>query len=147
MDIVRPDVLGTAETLNQAKGGASEAAPGGKPFDQVMEEVDGSGMRMHSPEVTVLQPDQGARLRQIEQDKTRIAQEPDGIQKLGAEIERSTVRMNELLTDLRSGRTFTPQELLGVQAEMHDITLQIEVTTKVISETASGVRQLMQQQA
>jgi type III secretion system YscI/HrpB-like protein len=147
MDIVRPDVLGTAETLKQAKGGAPEAAPGGKPFDQVMDEVDGSGMRMHSPEVTVLQPDQGVRVRQLEEEKTRIAKEPDGIQRLGSEIERGTVRMNELLNDLRSGRTFSPQELLGVQAEMSDITLQIEVTTKVISETASGVRQLMQQQA
>jgi hypothetical protein len=147
MEIVRPDVLGTAETLAQAKGGAPEAAPGGKPFDEVMAEVDGSGMRMHSPEVTVLQPDQDLRLHQLQEEKTRIAREPDGIQRLGSEIERSTLRMNELLTELRSGRTFTPQELLGVQAEMHDLTLQIEVTTKVISETASGVRQLMQQQA
>jgi hypothetical protein len=30
---------------------------------------------------------------------------------------------------------------------MNDITLQIEVTTRVVAETVSGVRQLMQQQA
>jgi len=30
---------------------------------------------------------------------------------------------------------------------MNDITLQIEVTTKVVAETVAGVRHLMQQQA
>jgi type III secretion system YscI/HrpB-like protein len=57
------------------------------------------------------------------------------------------VRLRELVDELHSGRTYRPQELLAIQAEMGEITLRIEVTTRVVAEAVSGVRTLMQQQA
>ena len=62
------------------------------------------------------------------------------------EIEQAHRRLNEIIREVQGGRTFTPQELLGLQAEMHQITLQLEATTKVVSQVVSGVKQLLQQQ-
>ena len=143
MDIVRPDAIATA-----VKPAVAEAAKGGKTFDQVLDQVDGSRLKVHDPEVGVpsLQKGNDIRTEKLTADKTRVAKEPGGIEKLSADIEQNTVRMREIVDELQGGRTFTPQELLGIQAEMNDITLQIEVTTKVVAEAVSGVKNLMQQQ-
>jgi hypothetical protein len=146
MDIVRPDAIATA--VKPAVSEAAEAVKGGKSFDQVLNQVDGSRLKVHDPEVGVpsLQKGNDIRTEKLTADKTRVAKEPGGIEKLSADVEHNTVRMREIVNDLQSGRTFTPQELLGIQAEMNDITLQIEVTTKVVAEAVSGVKNLMQQQ-
>jgi len=147
MDIVRPDAIATA--VKPAVSEAAEATKGGKSFDDVLSSVDGSRIKVHPPEVPVanLQKGDDLRAQKLTADKTKIAKEPGGIEKLSADIEASTARLREIVDDLQGGRNYSPQELLGIQAEMHEITLQIEVTTKVVAETVSGVKQLMQQQA
>ena len=124
------------------------SAKGGKSFDQVLDKVDGSRLEVHDPEVAVpgLQKGGEVRTEKLAAEKKQVAKEPGGIERLSADIEQGTVRLRELVNDLQGGRTFTPQELLGIQAEMNDITLQIEVTTKVVAEAVSGVKNLMQQQ-
>jgi type III secretion system YscI/HrpB-like protein len=148
MDVVRPDVVGAA-TKPVTSEAATAGVPGDKSFDQVLANVDGSRIKVHPPEAVVpsLQVDTAARVEALRTEKLRVAQSPNGIEKLGADLERSTARLREIVDQLQGGRTFSPQELLGMQAEMNDITLQIEVTTKVVAETVSGVRHLMQQQA
>jgi hypothetical protein len=146
MEIVRPDAIPAA-----AKPGATPAAEPtgeGRSFDQVMSEIDGSKIKVHPPEVPVpsLQPHDEARVLTLTGDKTKVARSPGGIERLGHEIETSSTRLQEIIDQLQSGRTFTTQELIGLQAEMHEITLQIEVTTKVVAETVSSVKQLAQQQ-
>jgi hypothetical protein len=149
MDIVRPDAVPTG-----AKPGAGEATKGteatgeGRSFDQVMSEIDGSKINVHPPEASVpsLQPHDDTRVHALTEEKTRVADSPGGIERLGQEIEGNSVRLRELIGELQSGRSFTSQELIGMQAEMHEITLQIEVTTKVVAETVSGVKHLAQQQ-
>jgi hypothetical protein len=146
MDIVRPDAV--PPEAKPGAGEATEATGEGKSFDDVMSGMDGSQIKVHPPEVQVpsLQPRDDTRVAAITEEKTKVAESPGGIEQLGREIESNSVRLRELIDELQSGKTFTTQELIGVQAEMHEITLQIEVTTKVVSETVSGVRQLAQQQ-
>src|SRR5262245_5403529 len=146
MDIVRPDAIATA--VKPAAGEAADVAKGGKSFDEVLDKVDGSQLKVHDAEVPVPSLQKGVEVRaeQLAAEKKEVAQEPGGIERLSADIESSTVRLRELVNDLQGGRTFTPQELLGIQAEMNDITLQIEVTTKVVAEAVSGVKNMMQQQ-
>lgn len=55
-------------------------------------------------------------------------------------------RLNELIGQLDGKSTFSPQELLRVQLEVSKITLQLETTTKAVSEAVSDVKQLFQQQ-
>lgn len=146
MDIVRPEAVGSSEALKQA-GEAVQVPSGGKSFEQVLSQIDGSQIRIHSPEGPPLQPDPALKVQRMVEEKTQVAQSPGGIQRLGAELERNATRLDEMVGQLRSGRTFSPEELLNLQAEMCEITLEIQVTTKVVSETVSGVRQLMQQPA
>jgi len=148
MDIVRPDMAGAAAKPVTGEGPGA-AAPGDKPFEEVLANVDGSRIRVHPPEEVVpsLQVDPAARAEALRADKLQVAQSPGGVEKLGAQLEGATTRLREIVGQLQSGESFTPQQLLAMQAEMNDITLQIEVTTKVVAETVSGVRHLMQQQA
>jgi type III secretion system YscI/HrpB-like protein len=148
MDVVRPEVAGAAAKPVTGEA-AGAAGPGGKPFDEVLANVDGSRMKVHPPEAVVpsLQVDPAARAEALRADKVQVAQSPGGVEKLGAQLEGAATRLREIVGQLQSGESFTPQQLLAMQAEMNDITLQIEVTTKVVAETVSGVRHLMQQQA
>ena len=146
MDIVLPDAIAAA--VKPAVSEAAEVAKGGTSFDQILNQVDGSRLKVHDPEVAVpsLQKGNDLRVEKLAAEKTQVAKQPGGIERLSADIEQNTVRMREIVDELQGGRTFTPQELLGIQAEMNDITLQIEVTTKVVAEAVSGVKNLMQQQ-
>ncbi len=148
MDVVRPD-MAVAAAKPPAAEGAGAAVPGAKPFDEVLANVDGSRIKLHPPEEMVpsLQADPAQRAEALRADKLKVAQSPGGIEKLGAQLEGATTRLREIVGQLQTGESFSPQQLLAMQAEMNDITLQIEVTTKVVAETVSGVRQLMQQQA
>jgi hypothetical protein len=73
------------------------------------------------------------------------AQEPGGVRKLVSEVEAGTQRLEDLIGQLQGGRTFNAQELLGLQAEIQQVSRQVETTTKVVSEIVSGIKQLMQQ--
>lgn len=86
------------------------------------------------------------KVQQIYDEKKKVAESPEGIRQLMGEIEQGYHRLNDLIGQLQSGRTFSPQELIGIQAQIHDLTVQVEVTTKVISEAVSGLKQLLQQQ-
>jgi len=146
MDIVRPDAV--AQAVKPVAGEAAEAAKGGKGFDQVMSDAEQGRIKLGPPE-THKPPVHGndSLKAQALEEKTKIAASPGGIQKLGLEIEKGGVRLRELVDKLQGGTTFTPQQLIGIQAEMHDITIQIEVSTKVVAETVSGIKNLLQQQA
>lgn len=146
MDVVRPDIAGAAAKPVPAEG---PAAPGGQSFDDVLARIDGSQIKVHPPEAVVpsLQLDRASRAEALSAEKLKVARSEGGIERLGAELERSTTRLREIVGQLQSGEAYSPQQLLAMQAEMNDITLQIEVTTKVVAETVAGVRHLMQQQA
>ena len=78
--------------------------------------------------------------------KLEEAQEPGGVRKLLGEVEAGAHRLEDLIGQLQGGRTFNAQELLGLQAEIQQVSLSVETTTKVVSEVVSNVKQLLQQQ-
>jgi hypothetical protein len=146
MDVVRPEAA-----LAAVKPAAAEAevARGAASFDDVLSRIDGSQIKLHPPEAVVpsLQPDPVARAEALRTEKLEQAKQPGGIELLSGELERSTARLREIVAGLQGGESFSPQQLLSMQAEMNDITMQIEVTTKVVAESVAGVRHLLQQQA
>ena len=86
------------------------------------------------------------RAQELYLQKLDEAKEPGGVRKLLSEVEVGAQRLDELLGELNKGRTFSTQELLGLQAEIQHVSLQVETTTRVVSEVVSSVKNLLQQQ-
>ncbi len=139
--------------LEQARRVADEAPENMKQFQQVMDQLEqtkGSGqpinIEVQVPEIKTQGIGDEVNTRNMIDEKVKMAQTPEGLKKLGGELEQGYGRLNEIVKDLQSGRSFSSPEILGMQAEMHNLTLQIDITTKVVSEAVSGIKQLMQQQ-
>ncbi len=140
----------SSELLQKAQK-LTEQVPGQiHEFEQVLQTVQQQGKDPHQVMTQAL--NQASKTGASEAagalftQKMDEARKPGGIEKLLCEIDRGQARLNELIREVKSGRTFTPQELIGLQSEMHQLTLQLETTTKVVSQVVQGVKQLMQQQ-
>lgn len=56
-------------------------------------------------------------------------------------VERAQSRLDEILAQARSGRTFTGAELLALQAEAHRFSHTVELASKVVEQGAQTVKQ------
>lgn len=121
-------------------------------FEQVLAQLEGQQGAAGSAQQAALEAPPAARVEGPERgqdlylQKVDEAQEPGGVRKLLSEIEVGTQKLDSLLAELNKGRTFTTQELIGLQAEIQAISRQVEVTTRVVSEVVSNVKNLLQQQ-
>lgn len=55
-------------------------------------------------------------------------------------------RLDRILELAESGRTFTPAELLGMQAQVSQASQQLDLAGKVVDKATSGVKQILQTQ-
>lgn len=55
-------------------------------------------------------------------------------------------RLDRILALAESGRTFTPAELLGMQARVSQASQQLDLAGKVVDKATSGVKQILQTQ-
>lgn len=144
MDAVRPDAI--PNPVKPPAGEAGVSAKGGPPFAEVMDHAAQKRLpQLEVREVPTLPPPNEDKVLRLAAQKKGEAQVPGGIDKLTNDLQAGHRRMHELVEELKT-KTYSPQELLGIQAEMHDLQVQIEVTTKVVAEATSSVRNLMQQQ-
>ena len=78
--------------------------------------------------------------------KVEEARQPGGVEKLLGEVESGFGRMQGIIDELHGGKSFNTQEIIGLQAELQAVSLNVEITTKVVGELVSSVKQVMQQQ-
>jgi hypothetical protein len=55
-------------------------------------------------------------------------------------------RLDRVLELARSGKTFTPAELLGLQAQVYTASQQLDLAGKVVEKATGGVKQILQTQ-
>ncbi len=55
-------------------------------------------------------------------------------------------RLEQIIQELRSGKEFSTQELIGLQAEVHLLSEQIQMSTKLVDAAMQSIKQVMQQQ-
>jgi hypothetical protein len=67
-------------------------------------------------------------------------QRPPGVAALEG-VERAQRRLDAVLASARSGRTFTAQELLGLQAEAYRFAQTIDLAAKLVEHGAQAVKQ------
>jgi hypothetical protein len=60
-----------------------------------------------------------------------------------AAVERAQARLEAVLSAARSGRTFTAQELLGLQAESYRAVQTVDLATRLVEQGAQSVRQAL----
>lgn len=61
-------------------------------------------------------------------------------------VERAQRRLEGILEAARSGRTFTAQELLGLQAEAYRTVQTVDLATKLVEQGAQSVKQALNTQ-
>ena len=62
------------------------------------------------------------------------------------ELERFQTRLNEIIQMTTGNKVFKAQELLSLQAEVHRITQQIELMSKIVEQATSGIKLTLQTQ-
>jgi hypothetical protein len=60
------------------------------------------------------------------------------------DVNRGALQMDNIIEMTTSGRKFNPAELLAMQAGMHKIALEIDLTGKVMEQANTGAKQLLQ---
>lgn len=63
-----------------------------------------------------------------------------------ARVERAQARLDAVLQAARSGRTFTAQELLGLQAEVYRAAQTVDLAAKLVEQGAQAVKQAVNTQ-
>lgn len=61
-------------------------------------------------------------------------------------IERAQARLDGLLAQARSGRTFTAQELIALQGEAYRFSQAVELSAKLVEQGAQAVKQALHAQ-
>jgi hypothetical protein len=59
-------------------------------------------------------------------------------------VQRAQARMEQVLRLAQSGRTFSPAELLSLQATMYRSTQELDLAGKVVEKLTAGTKQLLQ---
>lgn len=62
------------------------------------------------------------------------------------ELERFQARLDEIIQMTTRNKVFKAQELLSLQAEVHRITQQIELISKIVEQATSGIKLTLQTQ-
>jgi len=71
---------------------------------------------------------------------------PPPVRRLLEAVDRARERLDGVLAAARSGRTFTAQELLGLQAEAYRTVQTVDLGVKVAEQGAQSIRQALSAQ-
>jgi hypothetical protein len=64
----------------------------------------------------------------------------DELQGMVDNIKEGQTRLNEIISEATSGKTYSPSEMLAMQAEVGKITTELEMATKVVENFVSSVK-------
>ncbi len=70
---------------------------------------------------------------------------PEGAQALDR-VAQAQRRLDHILQAAQSGKSFTPAELLAMQAQIYRATQELDLAGKVVEKATSGVKQVLQTQ-
>jgi hypothetical protein len=78
-------------------------------------------------------------------EPVRAARSPQAVQVLDRVCEAQK-RLDELLALAGSGRSFSPAELLAVQAHVYQASQELDLAGKVVEKATGGIKQVLQTQ-
>ena len=121
-----------------------------------MEVQDMAGTNKNSGNFQVQQTDQAKETQQTQQlnpveqaQKTgEIPKVTDmtSLQQVVDRLKAGQGRLQSLIKESTSGRTYSPQEMIGLQAEVSTITTEMQLCSKIVEQGVGGIKQTMQMQ-
>ncbi len=70
----------------------------------------------------------------------------DELQGMVNHIRTGQTRLNQIISDATSGRTYSPQEMIAMQAEVGKITTELDLATKVVQHFVESVKTTLNMQ-
>ncbi len=160
MDIVLGKV--GAAVAEKATGGAASATPKGSNFQEVLAGADNqlnltdlsSSLGVDPTELSGgVGQFQAISAENVTMDPTKLhagsnISNTDKVVDMLSEVNKGQVQMDSLLNEvLYSGKKFSNQELLVVQAQIHHFSEMTELTVKVAEQSVNNLRQIQNTQA
>jgi len=69
------------------------------------------------------------------------------LKNLVKDLEKSNAQLDNLIRSVvQDGKSFSPSELMAMQAEMYKLTKEIEMTGKVVEQANQGIKTILNQQ-
>jgi hypothetical protein len=65
------------------------------------------------------------------------------MRQVALDVEKREVSLDALIRDAASGRRFTNAELLALQAQLHEYTLELELVSKILQQAVQGLREVL----
>lgn len=139
---------------------AAQALEGGKAkFGNTLAQVKGAPKQAPTQTPQKLQPNAAPKqtansAQAVSTNKVAMARKVDGAQKPQLEqagkaldqVSAAQARLDKVLALAQSGRTFTPAELLALQAQVCSASQEIDLAGKVVEKATGGVKQVLQTQ-
>lgn len=90
------------------------------------------------------QVDPSLQVKQVE--AASDAKKGEGLKKILAGVMDGQNQLDQIIAKAASGKQFSNQELLAMQAGVYKFSQELELTSKVVEKATSGVKQTMQTQ-
>ena len=74
------------------------------------------------------------------------AKKPDGMRRVISGVMDGQSKLDQIIAKASSGKQFSNQELLAMQAGVYKFSQELELTSKVVEKATSGIKQTMQTQ-
>lgn len=157
-----------AELFKEATKSLQNASDQVSKFEELRSKMESSEMNkvkdMNPQNAFQIQHQEGAQKAENVQNvqKTDQTNQLDPSQKIGQDLPKVTDmtslqqvvdrlktgqgRLKDLIKEATSGKTFSPSELIGLQAEVGQITTEIQFCSKVVEQGVGSLKQMMQMQ-
>jgi hypothetical protein len=125
----------SAEVLTRSGNGIGE-------FETVLQRLQESSVftqLVPQPAVTEVEIDP------IQQPALDAVADPGGLEMLLADLQSNHAELNHLVEGME-GRTYSSAELLGLQKRMNELTLTLEMGTKLASQAVENLNRVLTQQ-
>lgn len=98
-------------------------------------------------ELKVNEP-QGQKIDDIDNTQKVNANESlSSLKDLTNNLEKSNIQLDNLIKSvMQDGKSFSPAELMAMQAQIYQLTREIELTSKVVEQANQGIKTMLNQQ-
>lgn len=154
--IASSTVKSTTEFFKEATKQLQNANDQVSKFEQLRSQMESQQLNVQKPgsenfQVQQTNPTQGPNQVNPVGDAQHVGEIPKvtdmaSLEKVVDRLKAGQNKLKDLIANATGGRTFSPSELIALQAEVSQITTEIQLASKVVEQGVSSVKSTMQMQ-